>query len=699
MKVLKKVGVCALCFSMLLPYTVQASGQRTSVNKETNAAKASSTGWIDQNGFRFYIDSKTGKKLTGFQTIENKKYYFYPSSGAALKGYQKIDGKEYYFDETTYAQKTGIIEITYGSKKQKHYFLPQGGLGTGWQTVGNDKYYFSSPESGYVMLTGAQKIDGIIYYFDANGKLSEGVYKNNKGQAYYYTKAGGVKMGLQEWKGDLYFCKESKSGEIQYGLQSIGKNLYYFDPVTGAARKNQDINFSHMIFTIGKNGVITSVKAEEGYENSIRSQLILNGMELLGEPYSFDRNEGYACGYFVDIVYHSVGITSIKGSSDQQAKAIVEDGAGTLIKKEELRPGDLVFWILKNCDDPDCTHWNEVHHVGIYLGNDKMLEASEPRGGVVIQDIHSFDMFEISHYARVIDDDGTLYPDEKDYIEIPHHLKAISNGAASVTVTWDSTENVDGFVVYRMGPGETKFSYRTMFADSKKRSFTDTNLQFGGFYYYRIYGFKYDENGKMVFSKSGGSKNYVWVKTQIPGVKNLKATAKTYNSVQLNWDSVAGVDGYIIYRKVGKGDFAFRYLVKGTSFLDTTALTGEINYYRVYPYKEINGKKETGASLSYVYQKPLPEAVTGLKAQTNSSGRGIRVTWNATKTSYDGYAIYCQIPGETKMSFMTVTKNTSFVDGKANTRAHYFYRIYAYKTVNGKQIFGPSLNYVYATGK
>ena len=61
MKVLKKVGVCALCFSMLLPYTVQASGQRTSVNKETNAAKASSTGWIDQNGFGFTLIRKPEK--------------------------------------------------------------------------------------------------------------------------------------------------------------------------------------------------------------------------------------------------------------------------------------------------------------------------------------------------------------------------------------------------------------------------------------------------------------------------------------------------------------------------------------------------------------------------------------------------------------------------------------------------------------
>jgi len=191
----------------------------------------------------------------------------------------------------------------------------------------------------------------------------------------------------------------------------------------------------------------------------------------------------------------------------------------------------------------------------------------------------------------------------------------------------------------------------------------------------------------------------VYAKAVPASATNLKAVSAGTNSVKLTWKGVSNIDGYIIYRQVGNGKFEYRTITTNTTFTDTTAKCGEFNYYRVYPYKEINGKKETGASLSYVYQKPLPEAVTGLKAQTNSSGRGIRVTWNATKTSYDGYAIYCQIPGETKMSFMTVTKNTSFVDGKANTRAHYFYRIYAYKTVNGKQIFGPSLNYVYATGK
>lgn len=733
-----------------------------SVEKE-NIQTYANTGWISQNGYRFYVDPKTGKKLTGLQTIggktyyfypasgaalkglqtingkyyyfndqyemvtgfvdtdnkgvtirryflsqggyatgfysvSGKTYYFYPTSGAALKGYQKVDGKEYFFDEDTYEKRVGLIEIDYGDKKQIHYFLPKGGLATGWTTVGADKYYFSSAATGNVMLTGAQNINGKIYYFDKNGKLTEGIYKNNNGQAYYYTRNGEVKLGLQEWKGNLYFLKESKSGEVQYGLQSIGNNLYYFDPSTGAAWKNKSVKISHMTFTINQNGVVSKVIADPGYEDNIRTKLMLNGLKLIGEPYSYDKDKGFACGYFVDYVYHTVGINSINGSSDQQARSIVEGGIGKLIEKEELRPGDLVFWSLENCEDPNCTHWNEIHHVGIYLGNDKMLEASEPRGGVVVQDIHSFDMFKIQYYARIIQDDGTMYPNEEDNIEIPYNLKA-SATATSATVTWQSSEKVDGYVIYRMGPGETKFSYKTMFADPAKRSFTDKSLETNKIYYYRVYGFKYDSNKKMIFSSGGGSKNYVWVKPQMESVNNLKATVKDYNKVKLTWNKVSDADGYIIYRKVDTGAFEYRYIVSNNEFTDTTAKTGVISYYRVYPYKEIEGKKITGPSNSYAYAKPLPTSVSNVKAKTNIAGKGIKVTWQASASNYDGYAIYKQAPGETKMSFVTVTKNNSWLDVKANEKAYYFYRIYAYKVIDGKQYFSLSTNYVYATGK
>lgn len=655
---------------------------------------------ITQNGNKnLYYFLPEGGAASGFKVVNGDTYYFYPSTNVALSGLQKIDGKTYYFDPNTCKMQTGMIEIDYNGTKQTHYFLPEGGLASGWVEEGGKKYYFSSDDTGNVMLYGAQSIDGKLYYFNTTtGELSEGVYKNNQGKAYYYTYAGEVKTGIQEWNGNVYFLKESKAGEVQYGLQSEGDNLYFFDYTTGAAWKNTSINIDHIIFTIGSNGVVTGFKAETGYEDNIRTKILLNGLQLVGEPYSFDADKGYACGYFVRYVYNLVGITSITGSSDQQARAIVEDGVGRLITAEELKPGDLVYWTWDDCGDPNCTHWQEIHHTGIYMGNGKMLEASEPRGGVVVQDIHSFDQFQIKYYATVFDDVEDGYENDANTIEIPFSVKASAVDGTSAKITWQATGDLDGYVVYRMGPGETKFTYRTMFTNRDTKSFVDKNLTEDSIYYYRIYGFKYNSENKIVFSGSGGSKNYVWVKLpqSVLPVTGLKAASSGCDKVKLTWNKVNGAEGYIIYRKVGNESFKYRYIVTANSFTDTTPTIGEYNYYRVYAYVTKDGTKKLSESTSYVYSKPQLGVISNLSASKTSSG--IQLKWNKSGVNCDGYAVYRRAPGETKFSFVTCISGTQYVDKTANVDDYYFYRVYEYKKIDGKTYLGSSDKYVYAKG-
>ena len=658
---------------------------------------------ITQSGKKnLYYFLPEGGAASGFKVVNGDTYYFYPSTNVALGGLQKINGKMYYFNSDTMKMQTGILEIDYNGKKQKHYFLPEGGLASGWITDNGKKYYFSSDDTGNVMLFGAQIINGKEYYFDVQtGEQVEGVYKNNQGKAYYYTLEGGVKYGIQEWNGNIYFLKESKSGEVQYGLQSEGKALYFFDYTTGAAWRNTSVKIAHIVFDIGSDGVVTNCKAEAGYENNIRTKILLNGLKLLGEPYSLDADKGYACGYFVSCLYKSVGIESIKGSSDQQAKAIVEDGVGKRITEAELKPGDLVYWRWDSCGEkPACTHWMRIHHTGVYLGNGKMLEASEPRGGVVVQDIHSFDQFQIEYYVDVIQDAEGGYESDTNTIEIPYSVKAVAVDTQSAKITWQATGDLDGYVVHRMGPGETKFSYRTMFTNRDTKSFIDKNLKEDSIYYYRIYGFKYDSEGKIVFSGSGGSKNYVWVKLpkDVAPVSGLEAASAGRDKIKLTWNKVSGAEGYIIYRKVGNEDFKYRYMVSGTSFVDTTPMAGEYNYYRVYAYVTKDGVKKLSASTSYVYAKGVCPAVTNLKASSVSNG--VKLTWTSSAGA-EGYLIYGIRGDNGKYGYIGMTtKGTTFTDTKAYKTQYNFYWVFPYhKDSNGKMIVGETPKYVYGRAK
>ena len=68
------------------------------------------------------------------------------------------------------------------------------------------------------------------------------------------------------------------------------------------------------------------------------------------------------------------------------------------VEDSELRPGDLVFWVNRECSG--CGRWNEVHHTGIYIGIGKVIEASSSKGRVVIRDLWSSTNYPIFMFAR-----------------------------------------------------------------------------------------------------------------------------------------------------------------------------------------------------------------------------------------------------------------------------------------------------------
>lgn len=97
--------------------------------------------------------------------------------------------------------------------------------------------------------------------------------------------------------------------------------------------------------------------------------LLAFATKYLGTPYLWggeDPSKGFDCSGFTQYVFAHFGIQIHRTTYDQ-----INDGAS--ISKEDLEPGDLVFF--GTTEDP--------HHVGIYLGNNYFIHA--PRTGDVIK--------------------------------------------------------------------------------------------------------------------------------------------------------------------------------------------------------------------------------------------------------------------------------------------------------------------------
>jgi cell wall-associated NlpC family hydrolase len=107
------------------------------------------------------------------------------------------------------------------------------------------------------------------------------------------------------------------------------------------------------------------------------SDLVMSAMNFLGVRYQRGGNsaeQGFDCSGFTRYVFeHSLGRV-LPRRADEQAKeaGLVE------VKKEELRPGDLVFFN---------TLRRAFSHVGIYVGDGKFIHSPRAGGEVRIEDM------------------------------------------------------------------------------------------------------------------------------------------------------------------------------------------------------------------------------------------------------------------------------------------------------------------------
>ena len=109
------------------------------------------------------------------------------------------------------------------------------------------------------------------------------------------------------------------------------------------------------------------------------SDLVMSAMNFLGVRYrrgGTSAEQGFDCSGFTRYVFeNSVGLV-LPRRADQQAK----DGALKDIKKDELRPGDLVFFN---------TMRRAFSHVGIYVGEGKFIHAPRAGGEVRVEDMRA----------------------------------------------------------------------------------------------------------------------------------------------------------------------------------------------------------------------------------------------------------------------------------------------------------------------
>ncbi len=190
-----------------------------------------------------------------------------------------------------------------------------------------------------------------------------------------------LKSYLDGAGGDYY---EALRGYHGYGSDGYTTDTQYADIVMK--------NYNQL-----NQGGGTASPVQTGTSSAIGNQVVQKALEYVGTPYVWGgipgagqdpRQTGWDCSgmtYWLDQTYGSGQLPM--GSHYQMQYA---QQTGKLFNDtSQLQPGDLVFWDTGNYEGGG-HELNNAGHVGIYIGDGKMLHAANPSVGTIVSDFNEY---------------------------------------------------------------------------------------------------------------------------------------------------------------------------------------------------------------------------------------------------------------------------------------------------------------------
>lgn len=163
----------------------------------------------------------------------------------------------------------------------------------------------------------------------------------------------------------------------------------------------------------------------------------------------------------------------------------------------------------------------------------------------------------------------------------------------------------------------------------------------------------------------------------------VKAKSAGWKSVKVSWTKVTGTASYKVYRSVKK-DSGFKLVktVKANSFTNTKLKTGKKYYYKIKAVK--------GTLASAYSQRVSAKAAAKAPTLKLTAGKNtIKATWSSVNGA-SGYKLYRAASKNGKFKAVRTAKGSwhkEYTSINKKSGKKYFYKVKAYKTVNGKNVY------------
>lgn len=134
---------------------------------------------------------------------------------------------------------------------------------------------------------------------------------------------------------------------------------------------------------VANNGAGAALGPSDGSTNSSTQNFINKALSHQGAPYVFGAQgpNKFDCSGLVYYALKEAGVTGGRLTArGYQAKY-----KGSAVRKEDLKPGDLVFFHSKNTRGIPA---GQATHIEIYLGNGKTMGTDSPKEGAAVEPIN-----------------------------------------------------------------------------------------------------------------------------------------------------------------------------------------------------------------------------------------------------------------------------------------------------------------------
>ncbi|MBR2417960.1 MAG: leucine-rich repeat protein [Clostridia bacterium] len=170
----------------------------------------------------------------------------------------------------------------------------------------------------------------------------------------------------------------------------------------------------------------------------------------------------------------------------------------------------------------------------------------------------------------------------------------------------------------------------------------------------------------------------------LPGKTSKITATQTTDTIKLKWNKVTGADGYRVYQYNSKtGKYEKIKTLTGTSYTVKKLKAGTTYKVAVKAYTKDGGETIWAAS-SVSFRTCTKPANPAPKATSSASKATIK--WSKV-TGATGYVIYMQDDfGD--YNKIGSTKSTSYTKKSLKKGRTYYFRVRAYKTLDGKNIYG-----------